>query len=157
MWKFEHSGLKTLEHHLWTKRGATCALTTHAWEGGPSNKTMFGRNNISGENKSTSVCCIFRPAFGVLRTPNAGPNSHFQHFLCKKAKKKQEICSKFLQKKCFLKFAPKCWLTALFPKKRLLNILIFFYHPMTAASKLLTPSIYPPTVRPWAFAYVFVF
>ena len=41
--------------------------------------------------------------------PNAGPNSHFQRFLCKKAKKKQEICSKILQKTHFFKFAPECW------------------------------------------------
>ena len=29
----------------------------------------------------------------VLRTPNARRNSHLQRFLCKKALKKQEICS----------------------------------------------------------------
>ena len=38
----------------------------------------------------------------VLRTPNAGRNSHFQCFLRKKAKKRQEICSKILQKTRFL-------------------------------------------------------
>ena len=36
--------------------------------------------------------------FWVLRPPNTGRNSHFQCFLGKKALKKQEICSKILQK-----------------------------------------------------------
>ena len=52
----------------------------------------------------------------VLRMPNAGRISHFQHFCCKKAKKKKEICSKFLQKNRFFKFAPERWSTVLFPK-----------------------------------------
>ena len=38
----------------------------------------------------------------VLRTLNDGRNSHFQHFLCNKAFKKQEICSKILPKTRFL-------------------------------------------------------
>ena len=38
----------------------------------------------------------------VLRTPKAGQHSHFQHFFCKKAKQKQEIWHKFLQKTHFL-------------------------------------------------------
>ena len=51
----------------------------------------------------------------VLRNPNAGRNSHFQRFLWKISK---YISSKFLQKTCFNEFAPKCWSTVLFPKKR---------------------------------------
>ena len=38
----------------------------------------------------------------VLRTLNAGQKSHFKGFQWQKAKKKQEICSKFLQKTVFL-------------------------------------------------------
>ena len=36
----------------------------------------------------------------VLHTPNAGGNSYFQRFLCKKPKK-QEICNKFLKNTSF--------------------------------------------------------
>ena len=46
----------------------------------------------------------------VLGTPNPGQNSHFQHFL-QKTLKKQEICSNFLQKTRFFKFAPERWST----------------------------------------------
>ena len=52
----------------------------------------------------------------MLDTPNTGGHSHFQCFSAKKLKK-QEICSKFLQKTCFLKFAPKRLSTVLFSKK----------------------------------------
>ena len=48
----------------------------------------------------------------VLRTPNAGRNSHFQHFSAKSLKK-QDICSKFLQKTCFFKFSTKRWSTGI--------------------------------------------
>ena len=56
------------------------------------------------------IVAYFDQRLGV-RTPNAGRNSHFQRLLCKKAKKKQEICCKFLPKTRFFKFAPKRWLT----------------------------------------------
>ena len=38
----------------------------------------------------------------VLRTPNSGQNSHFQRFLCKKAKKSKKFAAKFCKKHVFL-------------------------------------------------------
>ena len=63
----------------------------------------------------------------VLRTPNAGWNSHFQRFCCKKPKK-QEICRNLQQifaKNSFFKFAPKRWLTVLLPKKWAFFFILF--------------------------------
>ena len=53
----------------------------------------------------------------VLRNPYTGQNSHFQRFLCKKAKKCKKFAAKFCQKQVFFKFAPEGWLTVLFTKK----------------------------------------
>ena len=38
----------------------------------------------------------------VVRTPNAGQNSNYQHFLCKKAKKSKKFAAKFCKKQVFL-------------------------------------------------------
>ena len=65
---------------------------------------------------SAHICCIFRPAFGVRSTQTLVEMVIFSLFAAKKLKKKQEICSKFLQKTVFFKFAPERWLTVLFPK-----------------------------------------
>ena len=58
----------------------------------------------------------------VLRTPNAGWNSHFQgfySFFLEKAKYLQQISSKTR----FLKFAPERWSTVFFPKNDLFSCL----------------------------------
>ena len=53
----------------------------------------------------------------VLHTPNAGLNSHFQHFFYNKAKISKKFAANFCTKTCFFKLAPKCWSTDLFPIK----------------------------------------
>ena len=49
----------------------------------------------------TSVLYISTSVW-VLRTPNAGRMSHFQHFLCKKAEKNKKFAAKFCKKQFFL-------------------------------------------------------
>ena len=73
----------------------------------------------------------------VLCTPNAGWNCHFQHFFVLKSWKKQEICSKTLQKTRFLKFAPKLWSTVLFSKK-----LAFFFKNTSLPTKNSRPAFW---------------
>ena len=54
----------------------------------------FGSLKVSNKMSYSRLLYISTSVW-VLRTPNAGQNGHFQRFLCKKPKKKQEICSKF--------------------------------------------------------------
>ena len=62
----------------------------------------------------------------VLRTPNAGRNSHFQRFCCKKLKK-QEICSKFLQKTVFLSLRQNAGRLFYSQKNKLFSLKRHFY------------------------------
>ena len=75
---------------------------------------IFGELLIQFHNYK---CCIFQPAFGCRALQMLVEIVIFSVFTVKKLKKKQEICSKFLQKTCFLKFAPERWSTVLFPQK----------------------------------------
>ena len=69
-------------------------------------------------------CCILRPAFGCCALQMLVEIVIFSIFNNKKLKK-QEICSKFLQKTRFFKFAPKRRSTVLLPKNNLAkNVII---------------------------------
>ena len=61
-------------------------------------------------------CCIFQPAYGCCALQTLVEIVIFSVF-CAKNLKKQEICSKILQKTCLFEFAPKCWSTVLFPSE----------------------------------------
>ena len=52
----------------------------------------------------------------VLRTPNAGRISHFQHFLCKNPKKSKNFAAKFSKKQFFLHFI-KALVNCFIPQK----------------------------------------
>ena len=60
------------------------------------------------------MCCIFWPGFGCCALQTLVELVIFSGFF---VQKKQEICSQILPKTHFFKFAPKRWLTVLFPKK----------------------------------------
>ena len=53
-------------------------------------------------NYSIHWCCIFQLAFGVLRTPNAGRKSHFQHFYSFFLEKSKKFAANFSKKQVFL-------------------------------------------------------
>ena len=61
------------------------------WEQTCHNLTVSKRQKV---NLPQSALLYISTSVWVLRTPNAGQNSYFWRFCCKKPKK-QEICSKF--------------------------------------------------------------
>ena len=75
------------------------------------------------EFKFVSWVLYISTSVWVLRTPNANQNSHFQRFSAKK-QKKQEFCSKFLQKTRFFEFALKRWSTVLLQKTNNLQLIV---------------------------------
>ena len=87
----------------------------YTWRVKKENYNFFNSNQPSPSDVKRQVL-YFWTSIWMLRTPNAGRNSHFQCFLCKKAKKARNLKQNFA-KNTFFKFAPERWSTVLFPKK----------------------------------------
>ena len=60
-------------------------------------------------------CCIFWPAFGCCALQTLVEMAFFSIYCAKKLKKARNLQQNYA-KHIFLKFAPKCWSTVLFPK-----------------------------------------
>ena len=88
-------------------------------------------------------CCILRPAFGCCALQMLVEIVIFSIFNNKKLKK-QEICSKFLQKTRFFKFAPKRRSTVLLPKNNLAKnvIITMITYTVYQSPRHTKPSIY---------------
>ena len=66
-------------------------------------RTLQGGYNAKNYKSIKRWCLLYiSTSVWVLRTPNAGPNSHFQRFLLQKAKKSKKFAANFCKKQVFL-------------------------------------------------------